>query len=148
MCRDKRAKRCKFKEASWGYGTQGDFYGFELHAWVAKTGKVVHDLIRPANFHDVTIAYELNRRWSEFGGPKVVGDKGYSCVDSVTPPKKNAKHDTGWDETLHGPMRKRTETVFSQFAQAHIRWGQVKTQTALWLRVVLTVLAHNLSLQA
>ena len=34
LCRPKRAKHARFKGAKWGYGTQGKFYGYKLHAWV------------------------------------------------------------------------------------------------------------------
>lgn len=145
VCRPKRTARCRFPGARWGYGTQGEFYGFKLHAWVTPSGEVVQYLLRPANLHDITVAYELNRRWADFHGPRVIGDKGYGCLGFVFPPKKNTRHDTGWRDEVHGPMRKRVETVFSQLVQAHLRVGQLKTLTSLRLKVVLAVLAHNLS---
>jgi hypothetical protein len=44
LCRPKRAGWCACPAADWGYGTQGDFYGYKLHAWVSTTGKIVQYL--------------------------------------------------------------------------------------------------------
>ncbi|ACO48206.1 IS982-like element ISDds5 family transposase [Deinococcus deserti] len=144
VCRPKRGKRCAFPGARWGYGTQGDFFGFKLHAWVSPAGQVMQYLIRPANLHDTTVAYELNRRWADFGGPRVIGDKGYCALGFIYPPKKNTRYDTRWREDHHPKLRKRIETVFSQLVEAQVRSVQSKTLTSLRLRVVLAVLAHNL----
>ncbi|GAA5514596.1 IS982 family transposase ISDds4 [Deinococcus carri] len=76
VCRPKRGKRCKFPGARWGFGTQGDVYGYKLHAGVTPTGEILQYLLKPANFHDTTVSYELNRRWPEFDGPTSIGDKG------------------------------------------------------------------------
>lgn len=145
VCRPKRTRRCGFPGARWGYGTQGDFYGYKLHAWVTSTGTIVQYVMRPANLHDLTVAYELNQQWPACGGPKIVGDKGYACLGFVFPPKTNTRYDTGWREDRHPRLRKRIETVFSQLVAAQIRSVQAKTLTGLRLRVVLAVLAHNLS---
>ena len=145
VCRPKRTKRCAFPGARWGYGTQGDFYGYKLHAWVTTTGKVVQYVLRPANLHDVTVAYELNRQWAAWGGPKVIGDKGYAALGFVFPPKKNTRYDTGWRDSRHPKLRKRIETVFSQLVAGQVRSVQAKTLPGLRLRVVLAVLAHNLT---
>ena len=80
VCRPKRGKCCAFPGATWGYGTQGQVYGYKLHAWVSPTGTIVQYLLRPANLHDTTVGYELNRRWPDFGGPKIIGDKGYCSL--------------------------------------------------------------------
>ena len=77
VCRPKRGKRCAFPGATWGYGTQGQVYGYKRHAWVSSTGTIVLYLLRPANLHDTTVGYELNRRWPDFGGPKIIGDQGW-----------------------------------------------------------------------
>lgn len=145
VCRPKRGKRCAFPGARWGFGTQGDVYGYKLHAWVTPEGEIVQYLLKPANLHDTTVSYELNRRWPEFGGPKIIGDKGYCCLGYVFPPKKNSRYDTGWREDRHPKLRKRIETVFSQLVEAQIRSVQTKTLASLRFRVVLAVLAHNLA---
>lgn len=145
VCRPKRGKRCAFPGARWGFGTQGDFFGFKLHAWVSPGGEILQYLIRPANLHDITVACELNRRWPDFGGPKVIGDKGYCSLGFVYPPKKNTRYDTGWRENRHPKLRKRIETVFSQLVETQIRSTQTKTLASLQFRVVLAVIAHNLS---
>ena len=145
VCRPKRGKRCAFPGARWGFGTQGDVYGYKLHAWVSPTGDIVQYVLRPANLHDTTVAYELNRRWPDFGGPKIIGDKGYCCLGFIYPPKTNTRYDTGWRETRHPKLRKRIETVFSQLVEAQIRSVQTKTLPSLRFRVVLAVLAHNLA---
>ncbi|WP_041230707.1 IS982 family transposase [Deinococcus peraridilitoris] len=145
VCRPKRMARCTFPEARWGYATQGEFYGFKLHVWITPSGQIVQYALRPANLHDTTVAFELNRRWGDFGTPKIIGDKGYCCLGFVFPPKKNTTYDTGWRPEIHGPMRKRVETVFSQLVEAHLRVGQLKTMASLRLKVVLAVLAHNLA---
>lgn len=144
VCRPKRTWRCRFVGARWGDGTQGGFYGYTLHAWVTTTGRVVQYVLRPANLHDVTVAYELNRTWPEFGGPKVIGDKGYAALGFVFPPKKNTRYDTGWRVSRHPKLRKRIETVFSQLVAAQVRSVQAKTLPGLRLRIALAVLAHNL----
>ncbi|SMB85129.1 IS982 family transposase [Deinococcus hopiensis] len=145
VCRPKRGKRCKFPGAKWGFGTQGDVYGYKLHAWVTPAGEIVQSLLKPANLHDTTVSYELNRRWPEFGGPKIIGDKGYCCLGYLFPPKKNTRYDNGWRQDRHPKLRKRIETVFSQLVEAQIRSVQTKTLPSLRLRVVLAVLAHNLA---
>lgn len=145
ICRPKRGKRCAFPGATWGHGTQGQVYGYKLHAWVAPNGTIVQYLLRPANLHDTTVGYELNRRWPDFSGPKIIGDKGYCSLGFVFPPKLNTRSDTGWRESRHPKLRKRIETVFSQLAEAQIRSVQTKTLPALRFRVVLAVLAHNLA---
>ncbi|GGL86338.1 hypothetical protein GCM10010840_25370 [Deinococcus aerolatus] len=95
VCRPKRTKHCTFPGVRWGYGTQGNFYGYKLHAWVTGGGKIVQYALRPANLHDLTVGFELNGRWPEFGGPKIIGDKGYAALGFVFPPK-NTRYDTGW----------------------------------------------------
>ena len=40
VCRSKRAARCKVREATMGFGTQGSVYGFKLHAWSFSTGQL------------------------------------------------------------------------------------------------------------
>jgi len=110
-----------------GFGTQGDVYGYKLHAWVTPEGEIVQYLLKPANLHDTTVSYELNQRWPEFGGPKIIGDKGYCCLGYVFPPKKNSRYDTGWRKNRHPKLRKRIETVFSQLVEAQIRSVQTKT---------------------
>lgn len=145
VCRPKRGKRCKFPGARWGFGTQGEVYGYKLHAWVSPQGEIVQYLLRPANLHDLTVGYELNRKWADFGGPKVIGDKGYACLGFVFPPKKNTRYDSGWRDSRHPKLRKRIETVFSQLVEAQIRSVQTKTLASLRFRTVLAVLAHNLT---
>lgn len=145
ICRPKRTRRCHFPGARWGYGTQGKFFGYKLHAWVLEDGEVAQYLIRPANLHDTTVSYELNRRWPDFDGPKIVGDKGYCCVGYIYPPKSNSRYDTGWRPDRHPKLRKRIETVFSQLVAEGIRSVQTKTLASLRLRVVLAVIAHNLT---
>ena len=144
VCRSKRAKHSRFKGAKWGYGTQGKFYGYKLHAWVTPEGSIVQYALRPANLHDVTVGYELNVRWPDYGGPTLIGDKGYCALGYIFPPKKNTRYDTGWRQEVHGRKRKRIETVFSQLVEVGVRGTQAKTLPSLRLRVVLAVLAHNL----
>ena len=145
VCRPKRGKRCAFPGATWGYATQGRVYGYKLHAWVTPSGTIVQYRLRPANLHDTTVGYELNARWPEFGGPKIIGDKGYCSLGFIFPPKSNTRYDTGWRENRHPNLRKRIETVFSQLVQTQVRSVQTKTVRSLRFRVVLAVLAHNLA---
>ena len=145
VCRPKRAKRCRFAGAKWGYGTQWKFYGYKLHAWILPNGEIVQYNVKPANLHDLTASYELNVQWGKYGGPKVIGDKGYCCLGYIHPPKKNTRYDTGWRLDRHPRMRKRIETVFSQLVAEGIRSVQAKTLRSLQVRVVLAVLAHNLT---
>lgn len=62
ICHPRRVRRCRFPGARWSYATQGGFFGHKLHAWVLEGGEVAQYLIRPANLHDTTVSYELNRR--------------------------------------------------------------------------------------
>lgn len=64
-------------------------------AWVTRIGKVLQCILRPADLHDVTVAYELDRQWAAWGGPKVIGSKGDAALGFVFPPKKNTGYDTG-----------------------------------------------------
>jgi len=92
VCRLKRARRCKVPEATFGYGTQGRVYGFKLHAWTGLNGQIAQYSIRPANMHDLTVGYEFNQRWIEYGAPKIIGDKAYQDGTYLTPPKKMPNH--------------------------------------------------------
>lgn len=101
VCRPERGKRCAFPGARWGFGTQGDVSGYTLHAWVTPEGEIVQSRLRPAKLHDTTVSDELNRRWPEFGGPKIIGDQGSCCLEDVFPPKKTSRYDTGWRFSRH-----------------------------------------------
>ena len=48
-----------------------------LHAWILPNGEIVQCNVKPADLHDLTTSYELNVQWGKYGGPKVIGDKGY-----------------------------------------------------------------------
>ena len=144
VCRSKRASRCTFPEATFGYGTQGSVYGFKLHAWSTLNGKLVQYVIRPANEHDLTAGYLMNKKWVEYGAPKIIGDKAYQDGANLTPPKKNEiTPDPRWKEE-YSSARKIIETVFSSLTRAGIRFGQLKTHVSLRLRVALAVMAHNM----
>ena len=143
VCRSKRASRCKVREATMGFGTQGSVYGFKCHAWSTLNGKLAQYVIRPANQHDLIAGYDLNAAWVAFGAPRIIGDKAYLDGVNLTPPKKNARTlDPRWKKE-YGAARKMIETVFSSLTSAGIRWGQIKTLVSLRLKVALTVLAHN-----
>lgn len=45
VCRPKRGKRCALPGARWGFGKQGAFLGFKLHAWVSPTGQLLQYVI-------------------------------------------------------------------------------------------------------
>lgn len=140
----KRAPRCKFPEATHGFGTSGPVYGFKFHAWTALNGMIAKYEIHPANLHDFTVGCLMNRDWPAYGGPKQIGDKGYQSGTYVTPPKKNAKRpDPRWKEE-YAAARKIIESTFSVLTGSGLRWGQVKTMRSLRLKVALLVLVHNL----
>lgn len=144
VCTFKRAPRCKFRGAHYGFSTAGPVYGFKLHAWTALNGRIVRYMIRPANEHDYRVLREMNTAWPAYGGPKQIGDKGYQSVWCLTPPKKNAKRpDPRW-KPEYAAARKCIESAFSVLVGAGVRWGQVKTMLSLRLKVALNVLAHNL----
>ncbi|SEJ87773.1 hypothetical protein SAMN04488058_12719 [Deinococcus reticulitermitis] len=113
VCRPKRGGRCAFPGARWGFRTQGDVCDDKLHAWVTPDGEIVQSLLRPATLHDIAVSDEPSRRWPEFGGPKLIGDKGSCGLGYVFPPKKNSRYDTGWREDRHPKLRKRIGTGFS-----------------------------------
>jgi hypothetical protein len=140
----KRAPRCKFRDARYGFSTAGPVYGFKLHAWCTLNGKIAKYEIRPANQHDFTVLCEMNKDWHAYGGPKQIGDKGYQSGTCLTPPKVNAKRcDPRW-KPEYGAARKCIESAFSVLSGAGMRWGQVKTYLSLRLKVALSILAHNL----
>lgn len=143
VCRSKRASRCKVKEATMGYGTQGSVYGFKFHAWSTLNGKLAQYVVLPANQHDLMAGYELNAKWVAYGAPRIIGDKAYVDGCNLTPPKKNAKTvDPHWKKE-YGTARKMIETVFSSLTRAGIRLGQVKDLRSLRLKVALAVMAYN-----
>lgn len=145
VCTFKRAPRCTFPEAVHGFSTAGPVYGFKLHAWVTLTGKIAKYEIHPANLHDYTVGCVMNRDWPAYGGPKLIGDKGYISDTFLTPPKKNAvRSDPRWKEEF-AATRKIIESTFSNLVGTGLRWGQVKTMQSLQLKVALHVFAHNLS---
>ncbi|SMB97446.1 Transposase DDE domain-containing protein [Deinococcus hopiensis KR-140] len=119
VCRPKRGKRCKFPGAKWGFGTQGDVYGYKLHAWVTPAGEIVQYLLKPANLHDTIVSYELNRRWPEFGGPKIIGDKGYCCLGYLFPPKKTPAMTTGGGKTA-------TQSSANALKPSFHNWSKLK----------------------
>ena len=144
VCTFKRATRCKFKGARYGFSTAGPVYGFKLHAWAGLNGKIVRYEIQPASVHDFTVLCAMNHAWPAYGGPKQIGDKGYQSGSCLTPPKINAKNpDPRW-KVEFAAARKCIESAFSVLVGAGLRWEQVKTMTALKLKVALHVLAHNL----
>jgi hypothetical protein len=102
-------------------------------------------LLRPANLHDTTVGFELNLRWSEFGGPKIIGDKGYAALGFIFPPKKNTLYNTGWNHLRHPKLRKRIESVFSPLVSTGIRSVQFKTLSGLRISLVLAILSLNLT---
>lgn len=144
-CKWRRRQRCKVVGAWEGYSKQGPFYGFRLHAWVSTNGEVLLYTLRSADQHDHTVAKSLLPKTQVLGDPIRLGDKAYTADEFVTPPKKNAKRPSRW-KPHYSRMRKRVETVFSQFVNAHIRLGQFQTLKALQLRAALVILAHNLRL--
>lgn len=107
------------------------------------SGEIVQYLILSANLHDTTICYELNRRRPDFGGPRVIGNKGYCCLSDAFLSKSNTRYDTAWRLGRHPRLRKRIETVLAGLVEAQIRSVQTKTLRSLRLRVVPPVLAHN-----
>ena len=144
ICRYKRAKRCKFPKATFGFGTQGKIFGFKLHAWATLNGKIAQYAILPASEHDLTGAGELAEKWPAYGGPKIIGDKAYQGGGYIVPAKSNmTKPDPRWQEEFHA-ARKIIESAFSSLAGHGLRWGQVKTFAALRLKVALIVIAYNL----
>ncbi|AFZ69758.1 hypothetical protein Deipe_4429 (plasmid) [Deinococcus peraridilitoris DSM 19664] len=73
VCTFKRAPRCKFRGAQYGFSTSGPVYGFKLHAWSTLNGKIAKYDIRPANEHNFTGGCAMNRDWAAYGGPKQIG---------------------------------------------------------------------------
>ncbi len=139
-----RRDTCCFAGATSGYGTQGRVYGFKLHAMASPSGEVLDYRLRPANESDYKVAMAM-KRGHTFGDALFIGDKAYQSDDFVTPPKKRVKKPSKWKPEF-APIRKRIETVFSQLTRAHIRLGQTSSFPALFTRVSLTILAHNLAI--
>ena len=145
-CTYKRAPRCKFPGAAYGFSTAGPVYGFKLHAWTTLNGKIAKYEIHPANEHDYTVGCLMNRDWPAYGGPTQLGDKGYQSDTYITPSKTNAKKENPRWKDEYAAARKIIESTFSVLVGAGLRWGQVKTLTGMRLKVALGVLAHNLNI--
>lgn len=144
VCHLKRSLSAKVRFASLGFSTQGKVYGFKCHVWLSPQGQFVQHVVLPANEHDFTGAKKLNRRWADFGCPKIIGDKAYVSPGIITPPKKNAKVVDGRWTTEYASLRVRIERAFSWIVQAGLRSSQVKTLKTLKTRVAFAFLAYNL----
>ena len=141
VCRPKRAHTCKVRFASLGYGTQGSVYGFKGHVWTTPQGRVLQYRLESAHQHDSPIARKLNRGWTAFGAPQVIGDKAYVSDTIATPPKKNATRASRWKEE-YAPLRAGIERTFSWIVRTGVGNSQIKTLKALRSRVAYAVLAH------
>lgn len=140
----KRAPRCKFPGVRFGFSTAEPVFGFKLHAWSALNGRIVRYEIRGADQHDLTVLCEMNRDWPAYGGPKLIGDKGYQSGTVLTPAKVNANTvDPRW-KAEYGAARKCIESAFSVLTGTGLRCGQVQTFISLRLKVATIILAHNL----
>jgi len=106
VCTFKRATRCKFKGARYGFSTAGPVFGFKLHAWTGLNGRISRYEIIAANEHDFSVLCEMNRQWPVYNAPKQIGDKGYQSGTCLTPPKSNARRPVPRWKVEFGSARK------------------------------------------
>ena len=89
--------------------------------------------------------YRVDSSFPRMGGDVPDSARYFSGFGSYSQVNPNTRYDTGWRSNRHPQMRKRIETVFSQLVAEGIRSVQAKTLRSLQVRVVLAVLAHNLT---
>jgi len=146
-----------FPEASYGYcaAKQEKYYGFKLHMAVTPSGIPTNFDLTPANISDGKMTEELIELYDFL---IAIGDKGYLDQEKqkelerqnkklITPYRKNQnKRNSEFEQKLLR-LRKRIETVFSQFKdQMHLNKTRAKSLIGLVSRVLGIIASFTLGI--
>lgn len=146
-----------FPEASYGYcaAKQEKYFGFKLHMAVTPSGIPTNFDLTPANISDGKMTEELIELYDFL---IAIGDKGYLDREKqselerrnkkvITPYRKNQnKRNSGFEQKLLR-LRKRIETVFSQFKeQMHLNKTRAKSLIGLVTRVLGIITSFTLGM--
>jgi hypothetical protein len=160
VCKFGRAYFSKlFKDiATYGYcaSKKETYFGLKLHALVTTNGFITNFILTAANIDDRDAVFDLIEPNNSI---KIIGDKGYINNDLksslakekeillISLKRKNSKFK--FEKQLRNALsktRRRVETSFSQLAeQFNINRVLAKSKWGLMIRIVLKILAHNLS---
>ena len=160
VCKFGRAYFSKlFKDiATYGHcaSKKETYFGLKLHALVTTNGFITNFILTAANIDDRDAVFDLIETNNSI---KIIGDKGYINNDlkiSLAKEKeillfslkrKNSKFK--FEKQFRNALsktRRRVETSFSQLAeQFNINRVRAKSKWGLMIRIVLKILAHNLS---
>lgn len=160
VCKFARAYFSKcFKDiASYGYcaSKKETYFGLKLHALVTVDGFVSDFLLTSAGIDDRAAVFELIENKPSI---KIIADKGYIDTNLknqlenekdillMSLKRKNSKNPL--EKQLRNVLsktRRRIETTFSQLSeQFTINKVLAKTKWGLMLRIILKILAHNIS---
>ena len=146
-----------FPEASYGYCAAKDekYFGFKLHMAVTPSGIPTNFDLTPANISDGKMTEELIELYDIL---IAIGDKGYLDREKqerllkqnkrlITPYRKNQnRRNSGFEQKLLR-LRKRIETVFSQFKeQMHLNKTRAKSLIGLVSRVLGIITSFTLGM--
>ena len=146
-----------FPEASYGYcaAKQDKYFGFKLHMAVTPSGIPTNFDLTPANIPDSKMTEELIELYEFL---IAIGDKGYLDNEKqqelekknkklITPYRKNQnKRNSEFEQRLL-KLRRRIETVFSQFKeQMHLNKTRAKSLIGLVSRVLGIIMSFTLGI--
>lgn len=160
VCKFGRAYFSKlFKDiATYGYcaSKKETYFGLKLHALVTTNGFITNFILTAANIDDRDAVFDLIETNNSI---KIIGDKGYINNDLknslakekeillISLKRKNSKFK--FEKQFRNALsktRRRVETSFSQLAeQFNINRVRAKSKWGLMVRIILKILAHNLS---
>lgn len=141
VAKGKRVTWAKCLEATKGFSTMGQVFGFKLHALVTDKGLFDRWLFASADIADVTAGRQLIDNLN----PKfILGDKAYIGMGILTPKRKNMKAQRQWTAFMNR-VRKRIESSFASLVRSfNLHVAQVKTFASLRTRVNIKIAAFNL----
>jgi hypothetical protein len=158
LSRANRSRVCKedIRTApSKGYCASQDqfYYGYKLHARTAMNGVITHFDLSPANVHDIEYLKQIS---AYYPGCTILGDMAYlsdplqlelfeqNRLLTITPMRRNQKNYRK-QPALFRHLRKRIETVFSQFHdQFNIQKNYAKKFWGLATRILSKLTAFTL----
>ena len=146
-----------FPEANYGYcaAKQDKYYGFKLHMAITPSGIPTNYDLTPANISDGKMTEELIELYDYL---IAIGDKAYIDKDKqqrlirhnkklITPYRKNQKQKNSEFEQQLLKLRKRIETVFSQFKeQMYLNKTRAKSLIGLISRVLGIITSFTLGI--
>ena len=155
VCRFARAPRCQRFRGQADYGhdwvERNTFYGFRLHALVDPDGLIRSAYLTPADVDEKDALEDL----TEGKTGRVLGDRNYWSTwrmgywrengVAVVAPFKHKKRDPHprWSALLGG-LRRRVETVFSQFTERYdLKQVRAKDTWHLMSRLLRSFLSHT-----